>query len=139
MTVSIKYKTNLTKKSKFNDVLFVNEKFNLDNIKRYFLSSEFSVISNIIKTKDLKNQIIDFDIVPGKKIILASINRNITSYEAEDLGAKFYNKFKDAKINEFLINTETINAISKLKNLVGHFIHGIKLKSYSFDKYKSKL
>ena len=138
MAISINYKTKLSKKSKSNAVLFVDEKFNLKNLRKFISNSENSIISDLIKTKNLKSQIIEFDISSNKKIILVSINKNITSYEVEDLGAKFYNRFKDNKIYDYLINTDTINGISKLKNLVGYFVHGIKLKSYRFDKYKSK-
>lgn len=138
MTISINYKTKLSKKSKSNTVLFVNEKFNIKNLRKFISNSENSIISDLIKTKNLKSQIIEFDISSNKKIILVSINKNITTYEVEDLGAKFYNRFKDNKIHDYLINTDTINGISKLKNLVGYFAHGIKLKSYRFDKYKSK-
>ena len=28
--------------------------------------------------------------------------------------------------------------ISNQKNFIGHFLHGLKLKSYEFKKYKSK-
>ena len=52
------------------------------------------------------------------------------------MGGKFFDTFKDSKINEFNINSDTLN--SNLKNGVGFFLHGIMLKSYSFDKYKTK-
>jgi Leucyl aminopeptidase len=41
-----------------------------------------------------------------------------------------------AKNNEFTINTETIS--NKLKNFTGYFLHGLNLKSYIFEKYKTK-
>ena len=34
------------------------------------------------------------------------------------------------------MNTDTVN--SKYENFVGHFLHGLKLKSYEFKKYKTK-
>jgi leucyl aminopeptidase len=34
------------------------------------------------------------------------------------------------------VNSDTIS--SKIKNFVGYFLHGIKLKSYEFNIYKSK-
>ena len=34
------------------------------------------------------------------------------------------------------MNTNSIN--TKYENLVGHFLHGLKLKSYEFKKYKTK-
>ena len=38
--------------------------------------------------------------------------------------------------SEYLINSDSL--ISKNKNFVGHFLHGFKLKSYEFKKYKTK-
>ena len=57
------------------------------------------------------------------------------SSDAENLGAKFYNEYKDSKENSFTINSDT--AVTELKTFVGYFLHGLKLKSYSFEKYKS--
>ena len=37
---------------------------------------------------------------------------------------------------EYFINSNSI--ISKQQNFLGHFLHGLKLKSYEFNKYKSK-
>ena len=34
------------------------------------------------------------------------------------------------------LNSDTFS--NKLKNIVGYFLHGLKLKSYSFEKYKTK-
>ena len=40
------------------------------------------------------------------------------------------------KNSEYFINTE--NTINNNKNFIGYFLHGLKLKSYEFKKYKSK-
>ena len=40
------------------------------------------------------------------------------------------------KIAEYFIISDSIN--SKQNNFLGHFLHGLKLKSYEFKKYKSK-
>ena len=84
----------------------------------------------------IKKKIVKFDINSKRKIILVSIKKDITISEAENLGAKFYDGYKDAKQSSFDINTDTIP--TKLKNFIGYFLHGIKLKSYLFNKYKSK-
>ena len=136
MTITIKYKNNLSKKNQFNYVLFVDEKFNISALKNHITSSEFSFLSDLIKSKDLKKSILDFDFSSKKKIILVSLKKNITCSEAENLGAKFYDNFKDAKINQYIINSNSIFKNSSV--ILGHFLHGIKLKSYKFDKYKTK-
>ena len=136
MSVSINYKTNKIKKNLPNIVLFVDEKFNISSLKKHVRSSEYSLISDLLKTKDLKQRILAFDISSKKKLILVSLEKNLSNSKVENLGAKFYEKFKDLKQREFVFNSDTIP--NKIKNLIGYFLHGLKLKSYTFDKYKTK-
>ena len=56
--------------------------------------------------------------------------------DIESLGAKFHSYINYDKKKDYFINSDTIN--SKLENFVGYFLHGIKLKSYEFNIYKSK-
>ena len=37
---------------------------------------------------------------------------------------------------EYSLNTDSV--VGKYDNFVGHFLHGLKLKSYEFKKYKTK-
>ena len=136
MPVTINYKTNLATKRSSNLILFSNENFNISLIKKYLLSKEYSFISDILKTRDIKKKIQFFDISSKKKIIFVSLKKNLKVSEAENLGAKFYDEFKDLKQNEYYLNSDT--ASGQLKNLVGYFLHGLRLKSYSFEKYKTK-
>ena len=136
MSVIIKYKNSNSKKNSSNLVLFVDEKFNISSLKKHILGSEYSFIYDLLKTKDNKKKILTFDINSKKKIILVSSKKNPTNSTIENLGAKFYDLFKDSKLNDFSINSDTCSNISK--NFIGHFLHGLKLKSYKFDKYKTK-
>ena len=136
MSIKIDYKNNLSNKKLANLVLFSDEKFNISSLKKYLKSSEYSFISDLLKTKDLKQKILSFDISSKKKIILVSLEKNLSDSKVENLGAKFYEKFKDLKQREFVLNSDTIP--NKSKNLIGYFLHGLKLKSYKFDKYKTK-
>ena len=58
MTVQINYKNSNSKKSSSNLVLFVNEKFNISGLKKYFSNSEFSYISDLLKNVDLKKDLL---------------------------------------------------------------------------------
>ena len=136
MSIKINYKKSLSNKKLANLVLFSDDKFNLSSIKKHVKSSEYSFISDLLKTKDLKQKILSFDISSKKKIILVSLEKNLSDSKVENLGAKFYEKFKDLKQREFVLNSDTIP--NKSKNLIGYFLHGLKLKSYKFDKYKTK-
>ena len=135
MSIKISYKNNLSKISP-NLVLFVDEKFDVLSLKKHISGPEYSFINDLIKTKDNKKKIIIFDVSSKRKIILVSSKRNSSYSEIENLGAKFYDLFKDSKLNDFNINSNTCE--DKTKNFIGHFLHGLKLKSYKFDKYKTK-
>mgnify|MGYP001240027950 CR=1 FL=1 len=136
MTVQINYKNSSSKKNSSNLVLFVDEKFNISGLKKYISNIEFSYISDLLKTSDLKKDILSFEINSKKTIFLVSIKKNIKISDIENLGAKFHGHIDYKKRKDYFVNSDTIN--SKIKNLVGHFLHGLKLKSYEFTKYKSK-
>jgi leucyl aminopeptidase len=135
MTVQINYKSSL-KKSSSNLVLFVDEKFNISGLKKYISNSEFSYISDLIKSSDLKKDLLVFEINSKKKIFLVSIKKDIKASDVENLGAKFHGYLNYDKKNEYFVNSDTVS--SKIKIFLGYFLHGIKLKSYEFNIYKTK-
>ncbi len=136
MSIKISFKKSILRKISSNLVLFVDEKFNTKLIKKYISSSEFSYISDLLKTNDLKKKLLIFELSSKKKVVLISIKKNIENYDIENLGADFYGLISNAKSNEYFINSDSINSINK--NFIGHFLHGLKLKSYNFGKYKTK-
>ena len=52
------------------------------------------------------------------------------------MGADFYGRINHGKNTEYFLNSDTID--NKYKNFVSYFLHGLKLKSYEFKKYKTK-
>ena len=71
-----------------------------------------------------------------KKIVLVSVKKNIKESDIENLGAEFYVRVNYGKNSEYFLYTE--GAVEKNKNFVALFLHGLKLKSYEFKKYKTK-
>ena len=136
MSIAINYKNTSDEKNSSNIVLFVDEKFNISSLKKHILGIEYSFISDLLKVKDFKKSIINFDINSKKKIILIALKKNLSANGAENLGAKFYDDFKDLKQNFFYVNSDTLS--SESANLIGYFLHGLRLKSYKFEKYKTK-
>ena len=136
MSVQINYKTSDSKKNSINIVFFVDKDFRILNLKKHISKIEYSYISDLLNIDDKKKKIISYDISSKKKIILVSIKNKINNTEAENLGANFYNQFKNSKVNFFSISTDTLS--NTPKNFISHFLHGLKLKSYVFEKYKSK-
>ncbi len=136
MSIKINYTKNSHNENSSNLVLFSNDKFNLNNLKKYLINSEFSYINDLLKTCDLKKNLFVFELNSKKKIILVSIKNNLKSSDIENLGAEFYDRVNHGKNSEYFIISDSI--FTKDNNFLGHFLHGLKLKSYEFKKYKSK-
>ncbi|MDA9753526.1 leucyl aminopeptidase [Candidatus Pelagibacter sp.] len=116
--------------------MFVGENFDIKGIKQVISKSELSYISELLKNSDLKKDLLSFEINSKKTIFLIPIKRNQEISDYESLGAKFHSYINyDKKVN-YIINSDTIT--NKNENFLGHFLHGLKLKSYEFNIYKSK-
>jgi leucyl aminopeptidase len=136
MTIQINYKNNSLKKVSSSLILFVDDKFNISGLKKHISSSEFLYISDLLKNSDFKKDLLVFEINSKKTIYLVSIKKDIKASDAENLGAKFHGYINYDKKNDYFVNSDTIK--SNIKNFIGYFLHGIKLKSYEFNIYKSK-
>ena len=136
MSIKINYSNKSTSKSSANLVLFVDQNFNIGGLKKIISNNEFSYISDLLKTSDLKKDLLFFEVNSKKTVFLVSIKKDIKISDIENLGAKFHGYIDYDKKKEYFVNSDTIN--SKIKNFVGYFLHGLKLKSYEFNIYKSK-
>ncbi len=136
MTVKINYINNTSNKLTANIVLFSDDKYKINNLKKHLSESEFSYINDILKTSDLKKNIFVFEVNSKKKVVLISIKNNLKTFEIENLGAEFFGRVNYGKNSDYNLILESI--ISKHNNFISHFLHGLKLKSYEFKKYKTK-
>ena len=136
MSIKINYSKNLSSKINSNLVLFCNDKFSVSGLKNYLSSSEYSYINDLLKTSDLKKNLLVFELNSKKKIVLASIKNKLKTSDIENLGAEFFGRINYGKSCEYFIISDSI--VSTYNNFLGHFLHGLKLKSYEFNKYKSK-
>ena len=136
MPIKINYSNKTDSEPSANLVLFSNEKFNINGLKKYLSNSEFSYINDLLKTSDLKKNLFVFEVNSKKKIVLISIKNNLKTSDVENLGAEFYKRINHGKNSEYFIISDSI--VGKHDNFLGHFLHGLKLKSYEFKKYKTK-
>ena len=84
--------------------------------------------------KDNKKQIYSFDISESQKCFLIVIKKDLDTYEINSLGAAL-------KLNlKFDKNIKNINILvnSVSDEIITEFAYGYELKSYTFNKYKSK-
>ena len=77
MSIKITFKNNASEKSPTNLVLFVDEKFNISGLKKHISNTEFSYIFDLLKTSDLKKDLLFFEINSKKTIFLVSIKKDL--------------------------------------------------------------
>jgi len=136
MSIKINYLNKKIGKSSTNLVLFTDENFTINVLKKHISIIEFSYIKDLLKSSDLKKNLFVFEISSTKKIVLISIKNNLETSDIENLGAEFYGRIKHEKKGEYFISSDNIS--TKYEDFIGCFLHGLKLKSYEFNIYKSK-
>ena len=136
MSIEISYSKKTISGTSANLILFTNDKFNTSNLKNYLSGSDFAYINEILKTSDLKKNLFVFEVSSKRKIILISIKNNIKTSDIENLGAELFGRINFGKNSNYFVNSDSV--LGKHDNFLGHFLHGLKLKSYEFNKYKSK-
>jgi len=137
MTIKINYNNSGSKNNIINSILFVDNNFDISQLKKHISKNEYQYISDLLKNSDLKKDLMFFDISSKKKIFLVSINDDLKESDIENLGAKFHDFIDYNNKKNYFVNANTIN--SKVKNFLGYFLLGIKLKSYEFKFYKSRI
>ena len=136
MSINISYSKKQVNNTSSNLILFTNEKFYLGDLKKSLINSEFLYVEDLLKSSDLKKSLLVFKVNSKKKIILISIKKDLKNSDFENLGAELFKNINYGKNSEYFLNTDTVN--NKHKNFLSHFLHGVKLKSYEFKKYKTK-
>ena len=136
MSISISYKKTASKLGLCNIVYFVDDKHEIKHLKKYLSISDFNSIKNLLNVSDKDKNILSFDLNIGKKIILVSLKKNLKNFNVENLGAEFFEYFKNLKLNQYSIFTES--APFEFNNLLGHFLHGLKLNLIHLRNIKQK-
>ena len=135
MSLKIKY-LKIKYKPSSNIVLFSDDKFNIKKLIGHLSNNEFSYVFDLLKTSDLKKNLLVFELSSKKKVVLISTKKNAKTSEIESLGAEFYGRINYGKSSEYFVISDSLE--DKNQNFLSHFLHGLKLKSYSFKKYKTK-
>ena len=69
MTVKINYLNKKFNKLNSNLVLFSNENFRINNLIKYLTKSEYTYINDLLKTSDLKKNLLVFEVNSKKKLL----------------------------------------------------------------------
>ena len=116
-------------------VLFADKNFKINNINNFLNSSQRDLFKKNLKNNNKKKKIFSFDLSSTQKFVIYSDKNNTNSFEK--IGAELYEFFKNDSITKINIFGESIYNQDKIKSL-HELVHGMRLKSYSFNKYISK-
>ena len=136
MIIKEKYVKNI-KLSKLSGaiVFFANKKFEIKNTRSLLSQSENNLIKRNLNNNNKKKEIFSFDINHKQKIIVYSSKDSKNYFEKS--GAKLYEFFKKENLNKVHLFGDTIEN-SEVNKSLHELVHGMRLKSYSFNKYLAK-
>ena len=138
MSVQVVYKNKV--KSSISDtvVLFVDDKYKINLPNNLINNDEALFLNKILKNKkSSKNKIFIVNINEKKTALIIFYEKKNTINDFEKLGASCFEFLEKNSLNSILINNAGI-LVKNANILLDHFIHGINLKSYKFQTYKSK-
>ena len=123
-----------------NYLLFTNEDFKINGLNKLSLSNKSVFINKIINSnKSKKKKFITLNLNADQKLILVKVMNSNNSLENETSGAELFNFAKaNLLFNMTILNNNVISTSQKNQNFLEEFLHGFLLKSYNFDKYRSK-
>ena len=133
MNIKFKYTKKVDNNINVNLVFFLKDNFDISGLSGSLKREELNYIREILLKKDLLKNIISFELSQKKTIIFMNVE-NSTNYE--NLGAEFFDFIKLNKFRDITLFAESAKNLNK--DFLSIFLHGLKLKSYNFDFYKSK-
>ncbi len=138
MTVQVEYKNNVKSSNPATFALFTEDKFQFKNTGNFLSKNENSYVEKILKNKkNTEEKIISLNMNEKTTLILVSLKKDLKGSDVENLGAEFYSFLKKNLIKDVSIIAESVKT-KPGKDFIGRFMHGLKLKSYEFNIYKSK-
>ena len=140
MSIIVSVNRNIPDNKVKNFVLFADENFGVKGLTKISLAKQSNYINKtVINNRQKDKDFLIFNLNSTQKILLIKIKENLTSVENEKIGAKFYNFIKENLVIESTFNEKNIVEFSKKNRIFfDEFLHGVRLKSYEFKKYKSK-
>ena len=140
MSIKISFKKNIVSKYIKNYVLFVNQDLKINGLNKLSLQKNSNFINQIIKSSVIKKKdFLTINLNSSQNIVLIKIKNAQLTLENEKKGADFFNYIKSNSLIDITFLEDNIKfTSSKNKLFLDEFLHGLELKSYKFNKYKSK-
>ena len=137
MTLKVNYLGKFLNSSSKNIAFFLKKETKISELAKIIGDKSISsTLNKLIKNENFtkKKIITSIDKNIDKKLIFIWTDKDLSSYEIENLGAKFFDFLKNNLIEEVTIFGPSLNS----KNYkLEEYIHGMQLKSYTFNIYKS--
>ena len=138
MSLKIKYLDGHKSSSK-NTAIFLAKDSKFSDFKGNFNDKINEKILNFLKNNKTtkEDKIFSLNIEFDQILIIILITKKNDSLHSEKLGAKFYDYIKKNNINNVLLLGSNFSTV---KNNIkfNEFIHGVELKGYEFNLYKTK-
>ena len=139
MSIKISLKKNINEKIIRNYVLFCDEKFKIIGLEKLQIKKQSQTINKLINTNKTNKEFISFNINSLQRIVLVKLTNFKKASENEKKGAEFFNFIESSSItNSTFFESNVEDIYKKNPTFLDEFFHGVKLKSYSFNKYKTK-
>jgi leucyl aminopeptidase len=130
---------NLRGKSFKNYVLFSFNNFKIHKSELDFFNlkeDEFNKLA--INNKTRENEFLNIDCSSKRKLILINLSKK-KYLDLEKIGGKFYNYLINQRFNNLtFLDTNIVNVLNNIDYFYDYFLKGVKIKSYNFEKYKTK-
>ena len=128
---------NSSNKNLGNNVIFIDSNTDYKKLNHKYSFSKKLILNDVKSKKISKKNIFVYPQKNGEYGILIYLENNLLNSDIENLGANFYNFLKIQNIQNIVLNLDKQNFVIK-NRFINFFIHGLKLKSYEFNLYKSK-
>tara|TARA_B100000686_G_scaffold79922_1_gene86215 strand:- start:352 stop:1812 length:1461 start_codon:yes stop_codon:yes gene_type:complete len=136
MALKINYLNKLNGKIKGNIVFFLSKNYKFNDLTKIQSKKDINKIIKNFNPKTFKeSSFLSYDLKVDQKIIFVNVADKSTSNEYEQLGANFFDYIKK---NKFYLTNILGNSLKSNSENLEYFIHGLNLKSYEFNIYKTK-
>ena len=138
MSVQVLYKNNVKSSVSGTVVVFVDDKYKIRSSDSLISKDEVLYLNKLLKNrKNNKSKLFTININEKKSALVILSGKNNAINDFEKLGGDCFEFLEKNSLKSILINNTSI-LFNNATQLLNHFLHGLKLKSYKFQIYKSK-
>jgi len=140
MTALIKYYHLKQIKNQKCFILFYDKKNTIKFDDNSLLKNQIKIINENIKLALKQNEeISEISLSSELKIILVLFEHKKEDIFKEKIGGRIFDYLKDKSIRDYYFLEQNLKYLIKIEsNILDHILHGFNLKSYKFEKYKTK-